>query len=268
MHSILITMHILDSNPIRHLTLDDFARYCWGVLPVTNKTIENYRGAYRRNVSKKLGNRELGEIAKREFVDILAPLAPQNQFQTLMVLRVLYREALARDLVELSPVASIKAPKIRVEPQKFLTWEQVRDQDFGKYDSHIKFLALHGLRWGEAVALKEEDIFDGMVCVNKSIHGLAKTSSGVRTIPYMGYFERFPKSRHAIAKTLRQHGVCIHSLRKTYAYILKTNNVHVTTAAKLLGHSNPMITLKLYTLVRDTEIVQVGQKLRLVLDMK
>jgi len=32
------------------------------------------------------------------------------------------------------------------------------------------------------------------------------------------------------------------SLRKTYAHFLKSNNVHVTTAAKLMGHSNPPVT--------------------------
>jgi integrase len=54
----------------------------------------------------------------------------------------------------------------------------------------------------------------------------------------------------------------IHSLRKTYAYFLKTNNVHVTIAAKFLGHSDPMVTLKIYTMVRDTEIDEVGNQLR------
>jgi len=243
------------------MTLDDFASYLWTVLPVTKKTIENYRGAYRRNISKKLGERELDEITKREFVEILAPLAPQNQFQTLMVLRVLYREALARDLVDQSPVASVKPPRIRVEPRKFLTWEQVRDENFGKYDSHIKFLALHGLRWGEAVALREEDVSERRVTINKSIYGYTKSIAGVRQVPYFGYFQRFPKSRKAIASSLAIHGVTIHSLRKTYAYFLKVNNVHVTTAAKFLGHSNPMITLKIYTLVKDSEIEDVRDSL-------
>ena len=57
----------------------------------------------------------------------------------------------------------------------------------------------------------------------------------------------------------------IHGETKTYAYFLKTNDVHVTTAAKFLGHSDPMITLKIYTLVRDTEVDEVVDKLRLVL---
>jgi integrase len=38
--------------------------------------------------------------------------------------------------------------------------------------------------------------------------------------------------------------------------------VHVTTAAKFMGHSNPLVTLKIYTLVRDDEINLVGDELR------
>lgn len=204
----------------------------------------------------------MSEISRREFVDVLAPLTAPNYFQTLMATRVIYREALNRELVVVSPVASIKAPKPRPKPQKFLTWEEVSSIDFGKFDSHIKFLALHGLRWGEAVALKTEDIYDDKVHLNKSMYGPTKTESGVREVPYFGYFKQFPKTRVAIAKTLAEHGVTIHSLRKTYAYFLKTNNVHVTTAAKFLGHSDPMITLKIYTLVRDNEVDEVGFRLR------
>ena len=38
----------------------------------------------------------------------------------------------------------------------------------------------------------------------------------------------------------------------------KTTNIHVATAAKLMGHSNPLITLKLYTQVKDDEIDLAG----------
>jgi integrase len=94
------------------------------------------------------------------------------------------------------------------------------------------------------------------------MYGPTKTRSGVRRVPYMGHFKPFPKSRQAIANKLAQYGVDIHSLRKTYAYFLKSNGVHVTTAAKFMGHSNPMITLKIYTLVRDDEIETIGNNLR------
>jgi len=250
------------------MKLDDFAANCWTFIPVSKKTLCNYKGAYKRNISTPLGQKEMSEISRREFLDVLAPLAAANYFQTLMATRVIYREALNRELVEVSPVALIKAPKQRPKPQKFLTWEEVSTTDFGKFDSHIKFLALHGLRWGEAVALKAEDIYDDKVHINKSMYGPTKTESGVREVPYFGYFKQFPKTRVALAKNLAKHGVTIHSLRKTYAYFLKTNDVHVTTAAKFLGHSDPVVTLKIYTLVRDNEIDEVGIKLKKALSVR
>jgi integrase len=209
-----------------------------------------------------LGHRKIDSISRGEFIEVLAPLAPQNQFQTLMTLRVIYREAIARELIENSPVSNIKAPRIKVKPKKFLTWEEVRDINFGKYDRHIKFLALHGLRWGEALALTAEDVSDSVVVINKSKYGSTKTASSERVVPYFGYFKIFPKSRQAIAGALAKYGVTIHSLRKTYAYFLKTNQVHVTTAAKFMGHSNPLITLKIYTLVKDSEVTEIGDLLR------
>jgi len=247
------------------MTLDDFANHCWKFLPVTKKTVQNYRGAYSRNISHRFGSREMNSISKREFLEVLAPLNPPNYFQTLMMLRVLYREALSRELVTESPVASVRAPRIHVQPKKFLTWEEVRDTNFGKYDSQVKFLALHGLRWGEAAALKNSDISDNKVSIKRSIHGATKTMAGIRQVPYFGYFKEFPRTRVPIAKALEPYGVTIHSLRKTYAYFLKSNNVHVTTAAKFMGHSNPLVTLKIYTLVRDDEINLVGDELRKVL---
>ena len=194
-------------------------------------------------------------------------LPPQSHYQTVMMIRVIYREAIEHELLTVSPASTIKAKKITVKPQKFLTWDEVRQANFGKYDSHIKFLALHGLRWGEAVSLTPEDISDNKVHIQRSIHGATKTQSGVRTVPYFGYFKLFPKTRVPIADALKPYGVTIHSLRKSYAYFLKINGVHVTTAAKFMGHSNPLVTLKIYTLVLDEEVENIGTKLREALNL-
>jgi integrase len=178
-----------------------------------------------------------------------------------MVARVLFREAVERELLEHSPAESIKTPKVNVQPQKFLTWEELRELDFGFHTKRIRFLALHGLRFGEAAALTAEDIVDGRVYITKSKYGATKTKSGVRSVPLMCEFVEFPMFQDRIAKALRPHGVTVHSLRKTYAYMLKQANVHVTTAAKLLGHSNPLVTMKIYTQVLDDEIDKTGKSL-------
>lgn len=235
-----------------------FVQSLWDQLNITQKTKKNYRGAYQRNLMQSIGDKNLKSISKSELIDAISNLTPQSKYQSLMVARVIFREALERELIEDNPAARIKAPRVEVKPQKFLTWEELRELDFGYHTDRIRFLALHGLRYGEAAALTEEDIFEGRVHINKSIHGATKTKAGVRTVPLLCPFTPFPYYQDGIAKELRPYGVTVHSLRKTYAYMLKSSQVHVTTAAKLMGHSNPLVTMKIYTQVLDDEIDKTG----------
>ena len=179
-----------------------------------------------------------------------------------MVAKTLFREAMNRGLIDENPTKSIKSPKVVVKPQKFLTWEELSAIDFGQQTKRIQFLALHGLRFGEAAALTKADIVDGRVYVKRSKWGDTKTPSGVRSVPLLSEFVEFPRYQKTIARALAPYGVTVHSLRKTYAYTLKNSNIHVTTASKLMGHSNPMITLKIYTQVLDDEIDKSGEEIR------
>jgi integrase len=43
-----------------------------------------------------------------------------------------------------------------------------------------------------------------------------------------------------------------------YLYLLKTQGIHVTTAQKLMGRSDPKVTMKIYTQVLDDEIDKTG----------
>ena len=205
-----------------------------------------------------IGHQEICEVRKNELINLLAVLPAQTRYQTLMVARVIFREAVERELISISPAASIKPPRIEVKPGKFLTWEELLEIDFGKQTSRIQFLALHGLRYGEAAAMLDTDIYDGLVHINKSAAGATKTVAGNRVVPLISPFPGFAKSQKRLATLLRPYGVTVHSLRKTYAYTLKSAQIHVTTAAKLMGHSNPLITMKIYTLVLDDEIAKSG----------
>ena len=240
---------------------DQFVAEVFPQLPITRKTLQNYRSAYRNHLSPALGSKQLAEITKKDLLETLSHLPPQTRYQSFMVARMIMREAQIRDLVTHSPFTELKSPKVTTRPQKFLTWQEISQINFGKHQTHIKFLALHGLRWGEAAALTYSDIYDGFIHINKSIHGATKTPSGIRKVPQISEFKNFPLCQKYIAQALRPYGVTVHSLRKTYAYNLKEAGVHVTTAAKLMGHSNPMVTLKIYTQVRDIEIAQSGEQI-------
>ncbi len=217
---------------------------------------------YRCHIEKVIGELELSEIKRTHIQELIAPLPPQTSQMTLAVLKSIFREALAQELVEHSPAHGVKGQRVIVAPKRFLTWDEIDQRNFGKYTTQIRFLALHGLRWSEAVALTEDDIRDGRIYVNKSVHGMTKSRAGVRTVPLVSPFKRFPTTRRPLRKVLTPHGITIHSLRHSYAYLLKSKGVHVTTAQRLLGHSDPKVTLAIYTQVLDNEIDDTGEMLR------
>ena len=229
------------------------------ILPITKKTRSNYQGSYNRYLAPSLGHKDILLITADDVLLAIKDAPPQSAYQALMVGKSLLREAKSRNLISIVVTDSCKLPTITVGQSRFLTWDQLNEINLEKYSEQIKFLALHGLRWGEAVALRQEDIYDGLVHINKSVHGATKTKAGVRVVPYVGHFKKFPKTRKPLAKILNAHGVNIHSLRKTYAYVLKSNGVHVTTAQRLMGHASPMVTLGIYTAVLDDEIISTGK---------
>jgi len=86
-------------------------------------------------------------------------------------------------MTEINPTLGVKLPK-RSEPKRnFLTWNQVDSLDWGKYNSVVRFLALQGLRWSEAVALEPDDIREGFVHINNSVYGNTKSESSNKQVP-------------------------------------------------------------------------------------
>ena len=241
------------------ILLDDLVLLVLPTLRVTKKTLNNYQGAYKRYLAPTLGAKDIEKLTSDDFSLAIRFLPSQTAYQALMVGKSLMREAKSRNLISDCVTDRCKAPRIQPSSTKFLTWDQLNSIELGKYSEQIKFLALHGLRWGEAVALNQEDIYDGLVHIHKSVHGATKSKAGVRVVPYVGHFKKFPKTRKPLAKVLNANGVNIHSLRKTYAYVLKSNGVHVTTAQRLMGHTSPMVTLGIYTAVLDDEILSTGK---------
>ena len=232
------------------------------VLPLRNKTKKDYVSALRCHVFPKLGNYEIRSITKNDIQQVVQELDAPIAAKTLAVLKTLFREAIDYGYLELSPTVGVKTTPIRTVPRKFLRWEEVKAADFGRYDCQVKFLGAHGLRWSEALALTPSDFKDGRILVTKSIHGESKSKSSVRVIPQLTEFQDLPKSPKTLRNVLDPYGVCIHSLRHTYAYLLKQQGIHVTTAQRLLGHSDSRITLNIYTQVLDEEIDSAGELLR------
>ena len=240
------------------MLFETFAMQTIGNLSVRQKTRATYLSMLRLHILPTLAHRDLAEIKRLDIQRTIHGLPPQTAAMTLAVIKTIFREALAHEVIDASPAHGVSGPKILVTPREFLTWQEVSEGSFGEYTTHIRFLALHGLRWSEAVALTIDDIRDDRVWVNKSIHGQTKSKAAIRSVPLVSPFKVFPKSPKTLRKVLKPYGVDIHSLRHTYAYLLKQQGVHVTTAQRLLGHSDPRVTMGIYTQVLDTEIDDVG----------
>lgn len=235
-----------------------FANQTIALLPIRDKTRATYLSMCKLHLFPTLAHREMQSIKRLDIQRSIHGLPPQTAAMSLAVLKTIFREALVQELVEASPAHGVSGPKIMVKPRTFLTWQEISEHHFGDYTPHIRFLALHGLRWSEAVALTLDDIWDDRVWINKSIHGQTKSKAGIRSVPLVSPFTVFPRSPKTLRKVLKPYGVDIHSLRHTYAYLLKQQGVHVTTAQRLLGHSDPRVTMGIYTQVLDTEIDDVG----------
>jgi integrase len=245
------------------MRLEIFALATIGILTLRDKTKQDYLSALKCHVFAKLGDRELKSITKKDIQEVVQDLEPPIAAKTLAVLKTVFREAIDYGELEISPTMGVRTKQIRNIPRKFLRWEEIKELDFGKYGCQIRFLAAHGLRWSEALALAPTDFVDGRILVTKSIHGESKSKSSVRVVPQVTEFEEFPRSPKTLRNVLDPYGVCIHSLRHTYAYLLKQQGIHVTTAQRLLGHSDSRITMNIYTQVLDEEIDSAGALLRL-----
>ncbi|CAN1528842.1 XerC Integrase [Candidatus Nanopelagicaceae bacterium] len=240
------------------MLFESFALQTIKHLPIRQKTFATYHSMLRLHVFPTLAHRDIRSIKRLDIQGTIQGLPPHTSAMSLAVIKTVFREALAQEIIDASPAHGVSGPKIMVKPREFLTWDEVASGDFGQYTAHIRFLALHGLRWSEAVALTLEDIHDDRVWINKSIHGETKSKAGIRSVPLVSPFKVFPKSPKTLRKVLKPYGVDIHSLRHTYAYLLKQQGVHVTTAQRLLGHSDPRVTMNVYTQVLDNEIDDVG----------
>ena len=246
------------------MNVSEWAKTVWTVLNVRPKTLYDYKRLYLKHIDPIIGQSNLENIDLVALQRKLVELPPQTSRHTLMVLRVLWREAIKYGEVKSNVVANLKAPTIQFREKKFLTWEEVNALDWGRYNNQIRFLALHGLRWSEAAAIKKDDIHDGFVWISKSVYGEVKSKTSVRKVPYLGFWEPLPKTYKPMRLAANKHGVTVHSFRRTYAYLLKTQGIHVTTAQRLLGHSDPIMTLKIYTSVLDNEVEEAGTRLRSV----
>jgi integrase len=133
------------------------------------KTVAGYRSLLDSRILPTLGNVELRRITPdllRSWIAEMATegLSASRMAQAKRVVSAVLSQALSDGLIGRNPAATVKVPKTQERQPRFLSAEQVTDLAETcelRMDGAgvlVKLLSYAGLRWGEAVALRPENV--------------------------------------------------------------------------------------------------------------
>ena len=109
---------------------ESFAMQTVGNLPIRHKTRATYLSILRLHVFPTLAHRDISTIKRLDIQSTIHGLPPQTSAMSLAVIKTVFREALAQEIIDTSPAHGVSGPKIMVKPREFLTWEEVSKSSF------------------------------------------------------------------------------------------------------------------------------------------
>lgn len=279
---------LASSKPSVEMTLSELCdKWKAAVVPTLKHSTANY---YVRSLDSRilptLGENPISKLGRYEIELFLAAKGKQYARNTLRELRSTLSRVLgwaaANNWIEKNPVQGIKLPHGtgRKITRTVLTPEQVKaiaERLSEPYATLVLFLAVTGLRVGEAVGIQWND-FDGEILnVQRRIYeGKAdtlKTKSSKRSLPIpSALLERLETLgrkgswvfisengtpvnyanalKRYIRPVARELGIALggfHDLRHTLATDLIKNGVSAKAVSEILGHANVGVTLNTYT---------------------
>jgi len=290
---ILISMGTWVDPDQERVTFGEFsAQWRIGKNSVSGKTLATYDSQLRLHVLPYFKDLTLTGITTSEVRSWVSKLNSEGTGATTIrqsyrLLRQIMESAYLDERITRNPCAGIQLPKITTADKRGLTREELNAlaNACGDYSALIMFLGTTGLRIGEALALKVEDIDQESqkVHVRRSwtidVHGakiLGKTKTGAtRKVPispevlrslsrfldgkgdgdwvFLGPkgnvldYDWFRKTIFVPATTsLGLEGITIHSLRHTCASLLIKLKAPITTVSHILGHASVKMTLDTY----------------------
>jgi integrase len=278
----------LSTKPSVEMTfLELFHRWQDAIVPTLKTSTANfYVRSLKSRILPDLGKTPINKLGRYQIELFLAAKSKQYARNTLREFRSSLSRvlgwAVANNWIEKNPVQGIKLPKGTGKKiiRTVLTPEQVTaiaDKLKEPYATLILFLAVTGLRVGEAIGIQWGD-FDGEVLnVQRRIYeGKAdtlKTEKSKRPVPIpaslMSRLETLGRkgqwvfisangtpvnSNNALKRYIRpvarKLGIALggwHDLRHTLATDLINSGVSAKAVSEILGHANANITLNTYT---------------------
>lgn len=243
-------------------------------------TITRYRTALNA-LTASLGECELAEVTpealKAWHGERAAAVAPATLSVDTVVVRRLFRSALKEGLLPADPSEALdRVPVSRQAKDLGATWASARDAISGHakkpYRAALLLLLQSGLRIGELVHLRKEDVADGALWVRPHGGWRPKSKSSCRRIPetgeaaeclkllkacarngYVVELGSEPKRRlrEALARACGAAGITRlkpHDLRRLFATHLCELGIHIEAARKLMGHASVTTTQRYFCL--------------------
>ncbi|MBQ9747454.1 MAG: site-specific integrase, partial [Clostridia bacterium] len=249
-----------------------------------------YNGAYNRAMRYLTGKR-INDITQNHIAKIIDEMKRQGMAKKtvamqLLVLNQIFKYAIQNNLAEKNPCDLIETPKNLKKTKREMpsaediqkVIENVNKDPFGLF---AYFLYFTGCRFGEALAIRGEDIDyeKNVIYISKSIYfengpqiGTPKTESGTRTVPLLDCLkDQLPKlnaeeylfsyladrsapyTQKRIFTQWRRYRERLeisctpHQLRHGYATLLYEAGLAAKDAQQILGHATLEMTMDTYT---------------------
>ena len=183
----LTAVNTLNNNPrsmVRVVNLDEFEQTTWQTYlkttSVADSTIYSYDAIYRHHIKSRLGGKRIDQITPSDLTAFFSRLrdeemAPKYALNIYGMLNTMFEVAKAHDLIETIPLRrKLHRPEYRRTEKPVLTPAQIRaivEQLPDEYKPFVFFIAVTGLRLGEARSIKWQDIDlgSGKLQVSRSI---------------------------------------------------------------------------------------------------
>ena len=237
---------------------------------------------------------DVQQVHIQEYAQSVAHYAKSTVAKIKATTNRIFAAAVANGYISRNPCEGVKWTNSGAGTHRFLEpWEiAVISRNWQEHHAGLwAMLMLYaGLRRGEALALRWEDIDGGVIHVRQGVHfeantpvtGAPKTPAAVRDVqifpqlaaalnaaPHTCEYVCVSAEGVQVTQSAWAHGwvafcnamtraagrkfdVRAHDLRHTFASLLYDAGVDIKTAQKLLGHTSPEITMHIYTHLSDT----------------
>lgn len=255
-------------------------------------TLQQYTICYKLHIKPAIGSKQISRITRNDIQQLLNSYTghPGTARTAYNILKLIWGQAKEDNkIISTMPVDNIRRPRNTQATHHYLTMSQLikvaniaDSKKHGHHGLQVLTLGLSGIRWGESVALRAEDI-DTVNSIIHVRHTAARTIYGwqedtpkngkTRNVPIPQQLTKlleehvkgkqpqdlvFPPTRNAPYQSppstwwhasLKEAGIPpmpIHSLRHTAASLAVASGADIKVIQSMLGHSSAAMTLDVY----------------------